>query len=188
MRVTLRKADNFQRQLGEAVKALSMNTTVSLTEYDDATAVFANAREKNEKTLATLSLYRAAYYQIRRDVAVANVESGISGLLADQAMIEAEIGSMAALVKAEPSKPSEQIRGLQGKMQSGEAKEIYGGTITQFTSGIYSEEEITHFGEERAALRRKLADIKDDLLAKNTGTFIELDDVTQLALKKAGII
>ena len=188
MNITLRKANAVQLSINEMVKGLSFDTSVSLNEFEDATAQIAAVRDTFDTHRATRTKLVGALYEIRKAVADANPDAGINDMLADFARLEKEIQFYNTLATKTPRLSDAVIAGKMDKIKnSSEDSRIYGRGDTVDTS-IFTKEEVEEFKRTVADLKRQKLKLQDTLLEFNVRTEIQLDEETARFLERADIL
>ena len=188
MNITLRKANAVQLSINEMVKGLTFDTSVSLNEFEDATAQIDAVRNTFDTHRATRTKLVGALYEIRKAVAVANADAGINDMLAEVAQLEKEIQFYNTFATKTPRLSDAGLAGKMDKIKnSSEESRMYGRYDTVDT-GIFTKEEIEEFKRTVADLKRQKQKLQDTLLELNVQTTIELDEETEQFLVRAGIL
>ena len=188
MNITLRKANAVQLSINEMVKGLSFDTSVSLNEFEDATAQIDAVRDTFDTHRATRTKLVSALYEIRKAVAGANADAGINDMLAEVAQLEKEIQFYNIFATKTPRLSDAVIAGKMEKIKnSSEDSRIYGRGDTVDTS-IFTKEEVEEFKRTVADLKRKKQKLQDILLELNVQTEIQLDEETARFLERADIL
>ena len=188
MNITLRKANAVQLAINEMVKGLTFETSVSLNEFEDATAQIDAVRNTFETHRATRAKLVGALYEIRKAVAVANADAGINDMLAEVAMLEKEIQFNNIYATKSPRLSDAVIVGKMEKIKNtSEESRLYGRYDT-IDTGIFTKEEIAEFKSTVADLKRQKQKLQDTLLELNVQTEIELDEETVRFLERADIL
>lgn len=188
MKVSLRKANALQAAINEQVNSLDLATEIAINEFEKPGQKLSEAKSKFDVASATRKKLLGANYEIRKQVAVANADSGINDLLADLAMIEKDIGFYSKLVKMQPALDNDVIVGKLGKIK-GKTEDIYGryGDDVVKTT-IFTASELEAFKEALAGLKKLKVSLQDNLLELNVSTEITVSEETEKLLAKAGII
>ena len=187
MKLTLRKANAVQTSINEAIKALDLNTSVTLNEFEGVQDQIDTVRDRFWKDAATRNKLVMALYEIRASVAKANASAGINDMLANVAYLEKQIShnSMLASKGAQTA-----LRVLNGQVRkAADAKdEGYGYSRRDVVTSIFTAEEIDEFKHNAAEFKRQKQRLQDTLLELNVQTEIELSESTTEFLKKADIL
>ena len=188
MKLTLRKANALQNTIQDHIKTIEVKTTVSLNEFQNPLAELDAARA----TLVAHDVQRAkltkALYQIRAQVGRANVDAGVSDLLADAAYIDKRLGHLKGLTE---SKVMETVIVLEGKLEKLRTQEkssrIYGYNDT-VDSGVLTAEQVEGYKAEMRSLKKEKQSINDKVLELNVRTEIELDADTVSLLQAEQLV
>ena len=104
MNINLRKSASIQSELHTLVNNVELKTGVEITEFDVPKNVLVNSnRELNEELIRLVQMEKVLV-SIRKKIAIANVESGITDCLADDAGIKRSIGRLESVVRVSPMK------------------------------------------------------------------------------------
>jgi len=193
MKINLRKANAIQNEIKAALRDLSIETNVTVSEFEDATSVIAAARARSAQGADMWTSLTAALFEIRKKTAHANVASGISDALADIAAIDDRIAMLRGPAAASSVQMEEQVlAGRIAKIKDAPrdaGMHRYGGMADEtVTTGIFTSDEVDAFAAEISTLKRGKRDLQDSLLGLNVSTEIEMSDEAVTALKGAGII
>jgi len=188
MKFTLRKANALQTAIQEQIKAIEVTTDVSLNEFQSSESAIQVARDK----LVTNDLKRAqltkTLYGIRAQIGRANVESGVSDLLADAAYVDKRISHVKTLSESKVVDASEVIVGKLEKLRTADsARSAYGYSQTVDT-GVLTAEQIEDYKSEMRELKKRKQNINDKVLELNVRTEIELDDSTVTLLQAEQLV
>jgi len=187
MNITLRKANAVQLSINEMVRGLSFDTSVSLNEFEDATAQINAVRDTFDTHRATRTKLVGALYEIRKAVAVANADAGVNDMLAEVAMLEKEIQFNNTYATKAARLSDAVIEGKIAKLKDGkEDRYMYGREAVD--TSIFTKAEVEDFKRTVADLKRQKQALQDELLELNVQTTIELDDETERFLVRAGIL
>ena len=187
MKLTLRKANVIQAAINEAIKGLSLDTTVNLNEFEEVADQIQTARDRFWKNVATRNKLTTALYEIRAKVAQANAAVDINDHLATVAYLEKQISHNTMLAG---NKPQTALKVLNGQVRkNAEAKEdVYSHGRRDVVTSIFSEEELEEFRGNAAEFKRKKQKLQDILLELNTQTEIVLTESTADFLVEAEIL
>ena len=188
MNITLRKANAVQLSINEMVKGLTFDTSVSLNEFEDATAQIAAVRTTFDTHRATRARLVGALYEIRKAVAGANADAGINDMLAEVAQLEKEIQFYNTFATKAPRLSDAVIAGKMDKIKNtSEESRMYGRGDT-IDTGIFTKQEVEEIKRTVADLKRQKQKLQDTLLELNVQTEIQLDEETEQFLVRAGIL
>ncbi len=186
MQISLRKANALQVSINEALKALSFNRTVSLSEFEDVESVILKESRKLAASVERRSNLLQALYSIRKSVSAANVNSGVDNVLADIALLEKDIVFYASLAKETERLDTNVLRGKLDKLAN-RKEETYYGTQTVDTS-VLTENTIKVYSRLAAKAKKEKQKLQDELLEINVRTTIALSDETVKTLTDEEII
>jgi len=187
MKLTLRKANAVQAAINEAVKALDLNYTVTLNEFEGVEDQINAVRNRFWAQSDIRAQMLESLYEIRAKVAQANAAAGINDQLALVAYLEKQIGHKTMLA----SKGAQTaMRVLNGQVKkNAEVKEDgFGYSRRDVTTTIFTEAEIETFRKDAANFKRDKQKLQDELLELNVQTEIELLEETATFLKSADIL
>lgn len=188
MKITLRKASALQNSIQDHIKAIDVRTSISLNEFQTPSVELSVARN----TLITNDIQRArltkALYGIRAQVGRANVESGVSDMLADAAYIDKRLGHLKGLTDSKVVESEVVLNGKLEKLRNTEAKNRMYGYNDNVDSGVLTAEQIEGYKSEMRDLKKSKQTINDKVLELNVRTEIELDADTVALLHQAQLI
>jgi hypothetical protein len=188
MKFTLRKANALQNTIQEHIKTVNISATVSLNEFQIPAVELSVARN----TLIANDIQRTkltkALYGIRAQVGRANVESGVSDLLAEAAYIDKRLGHLKGLTESKVVESDIVLEGKLEKLRSQEKNSrIYGYNDTVDT-GVLTAEQIEGYKAEMRSLKKEKQSINDKVLELNVRTEIELDADTVSLLQAEQLV
>ena len=188
MKITLRKANALQNSIQEHLKTIDTKVSVSLNEFQDPEGVVAVARGElisNDMRRAALT---KALYRIRAQVGRANVEAGVSDLLADAAYIDKRLGHLKGLAESDATEATAVIAGKLEKIRGDKSdRRLYGYTDTVNT-GVLTADQINGVKGDIRELKKQKQSINDKVLELNVRTEIELDADTLEVLTKEQLV
>ena len=187
MKVTLRKANALQAAIAEMISALDLVTEISINEFEKPELKLDEAKNKFEENVNTRYYLMRVQYEIRRQVSIANAESGINDLLAEVAMTDKDIALYSKLAKLRPALESKVIVGKLDKIK-GRVEDQYYGREEHVTTSLFSENEIKDFKARLASLKKEKVRLQDLLLERNIQKEIELSKGSVDLLAQSGII
>lgn len=197
MNVTLRKAHSLSKGLVEQVKKLPLPRTVTLSVYADEDPDEA-VNEAGDALLSNVEIGRqliAASTAIRLEIGVANKSSGVDALLSEKAALDATEKLLTRVVTgdndydfqqaADPLIARAKLDAIVARNKGGERF----ATVTEELAVKVATGELIHgLIEELATIRRRKAEIADELLGKNSSVSISIDDDTVALLKTFKLI
>lgn len=188
MKITLRKANALQNTIQDHIKTLEIKTTVSLNEFQNIEGELAVARG----AVVTNDLKRAqltkALYGIRAKVGRANVESGVSDLLATAAYVDKRLGHLKGLTESAAVEPMVVLEGKVEKLRATESKNRIYGYGDTVTTGVFTPDQIETYKADMRSLKKEKQSINDKVLELNVRTEIELDSDTVALLQAEQLV
>lgn len=189
--INLRKANAIQSEIRKAISSSASKDTLSVTEYttsvvdalEKATEVFAN--DVTRKVALNTALFN-----IRKSVAQANANNGISDILADVELIDAKMAVYSNIATKEVAKSVNEIVARIEKMKVTPTNEsrIYGDRYNNVETSVVEQNTIDHAKQMVKQLKREKQTLQDKLLALNVNTVINISDVDEMVLKVEGIL
>lgn len=188
MKITLRKANALQNTIQDHIKTIDVKTSISLNEFQSVAGEVLVARG----TLVGNDIKRArltkALYRIRAQVGRANVESGVSDLLADAAYVDKRLGHLKGLTESNATEAEMVLEGKLDKLRNTESKSrIYGYGDTVDT-GVLTADQIESYKADMRSLKKEKQSINDKVLELNVRTEIELDADTVALLQAEQLV
>ena len=190
MNITLRKANAIQNTILDAIKAIKVELTVQLNEFQDPEAVIKAANDlviANDQRRAALL---TSYYNIRGLVGQANSASGIDLLLTKAAFIDKRIVQIEELAKSEVMSDPDVIKGRLDKIKNDKSesrRSLYGYNDTVAT-GVLVKEQVEKLKKQVQDLKKSKQKLNDEILELNIKTEIPLSDETVAALTAEGLL
>lgn len=189
MKINLRKANALQNAIQDALRELHFDTEVEVNEFQDAELQIELAKEAWANAYARRSALLDAFYAIRSRVGHANVESGISDVLANVARIEKDIAMLGKLTASSARVAPEVLKGKLEKIKAREdANSVYGMRDRTVESSVFSEEDVQSFKASLAKNKKLKQKLQDRLLELNVETQIALDEATVDVLTSEDLI
>jgi hypothetical protein len=188
MKITLRKASALQNTIQDHIKTIDVTTSISLNEFQTPTGEISVARTKlitNDQQRAKLT---RALYGIRAQVGRANVESGVSDLLAEAAYIDKRLGHLKGLTESKVVETETVLNGKLEKLRNTDAKNRMYGYNDSVDTGVLTAEQIEGFKAEMRDLKKSKQTTNDKVLELNVRTEIELDTDTVALLQREQLI
>jgi len=189
MKITLRKANALQAAINEALKELDLSTEVTINEFEKPEEVLESARLRFNFSFEKRKSLLDALYEIRRNVANANSQSGINDVLAQVARLEADI-KVHYHKSNTPEKTALNV--LEGKLSKirdrTESSDYYRMRDDEVRSTFFCEEDVDFFKESTKRMKKEKQSLQDKLLELNVRTEIMLSDDTVGILEDEGIV
>jgi uncharacterized protein YdcH (DUF465 family) len=189
--INLRKANAIQSEIRKAISSSASKDTLSVTEYttsvvdalEKATEVFAN--DVTRKVALNTALFN-----IRKSVAQANANNGISDILADVELIDAKMAVYSNIATKEVAKSVNEIVARIEKMKATPTNEsrIYGDRYNNVETSVVEQNTIDHAKQMVKQLKREKQTLQDKLLALNVNTVINIELTDEMVLKVEGIL
>lgn len=189
--INLRKANAIQSEIRKAISGSASKDTLSVTEYttsivdalEKATEVFAN--DVTRKVALNTALFN-----IRKSVAQANANNGISDILADVELIDAKMAVYSNIATKEVAKSVTEIVARVEKMKTTPTNEsrIYGDRFNTVETSVVEQNTIDHAKQMVKQLKREKQTLQDKLLALNVNTVINISVADEMVLKVEGIL
>lgn len=164
---------------------------MSVTEYttsvvdalEKATVSFAN--DVTRKVALNTALFN-----IRKSVAQANANNGISDILADVELIDAKMAVYSNIATKEVAKSVNEIVARIEKMKATPTNEsrIYGDRYNNVETSVVEQNTIDHAKQMVKQLKREKQTLQDKLLALNVNTVINISAADEMVLKVEGIL
>lgn len=188
MKITLRKANAIQAAIVEAVERLDFDPEIRLNEFQDPEHEILQAYEdfiaKGDRREALLD----ALYDVRKQVARANVESGVSDVLADLARVEKDIRFYNFVNRVKPRVQGDVLRGKLEKLkEQPEGRSIYG-REDSVTTTIFHTADLDVLIQAQKTAKKQKQKLQDALLEANIRNEIELSNKTEETLLNEDLI
>ena len=192
MQINLRKASAIQSEIRRAISGVQTKDSVTVTEFTaDVEAAMSKGALEFTQSLQRKEALNKALFQIRAAVGRANVESGISDVLAEIQLLDAQIAIKSTVANAQPRKEISEInaRIVKLKQTPNDARSaLYGERYNNVDTTVVSEQDINVAKAEVKMLKRDRQGLNDKLLQLNVNTLIQLSDPTKLTLLEEGLI
>jgi hypothetical protein len=189
MKMNLRKAAVLQNSIRSAISErqnlLTGQHTVQLWAVNDE--ALAEARRAQKSALDEISRLEEILVNIREQVGAANVKSGVSALLAEDAVLGAQISRLTRLSKAQPLPSTAQLTEQARQINAHNEKNTYR-MQDSFTVGVFSVADIETFNLQLVALRRRRTQVSEELITLNINTEISIKDSAYSWLESQGIV
>lgn len=192
MQITLRKANAVQSEIRKAIAAKNVSDTVSITEFTkNVDGVLSKAMTDFTTDVTRKVALNTALFNIRKNVARVNASAGISDILADIELIDANMAVYSAVSTKDVAKTLSEITARIEKMKATTASatdRIYGDRYNTVETTVVEQSVIDGSKEVVKKLKREKQALQDKLLTLNVNKTIDIDHVDEMVLKLEGII
>ena len=186
MKISLRKANALQHSINEVIRDLEFRTEVELNEFEDHKTQLQTALDTFNANYIKRGELTKVLFDIRRAVARANVESGISDMLATVASLEKGIQYANEIATKRACLSDEVIAGKLEKIKNRDEDRY--GYRDSVTTTVFPEGDIEVARESVRTMKRDKQKLQDELLELNVRTEIELDSTSVKVLEGVGLI
>jgi len=191
--INLRKANALQSEIRKAISSSGVSDTATITEY---TKDIAGGLEKAMADYATdvtrKVALNTALFNIRKSVARVNAFAGVSDILTDIELIDANMAVYSAVSTKEVAKTLGEITARIEKMKASTSdtntRAIYGDRYSNVETSVVEQNSIDGSKEVVKKLKREKQALQDKLLTLNVNKTIDIDHVDEMVLKLEGII
>ena len=191
--INLRKANALQSEIRKAISSSGVKDTVSVTEF---TMSIQDALEKaTELFVADVTrkvALNTALFNIRKSVAQANANNGISDILTDIELIDATMAIYSNVATKEVAKSFDEVHARIQKLKATgndtTRSSIYGDRYNSVETSVVEQNSIDHAKNMVKQLKREKQALQDKLLALNVNTVINIELVDEMVLKMEGIL
>jgi hypothetical protein len=191
--INLRKANALQSEIRKAISSSASKDSVSVTEY---TTSIVDALEKAKEVFANdvtrKVALNTALFNIRKSVAQANANNGISDILADVELIDAKMAVYSNIATKEVAKSVSEIVARVEKLKASTAdtstRAIYGDRYNTVETSVVEQNSIDHAKQMVKQLKREKQVLQDKLLTLNVNTVINISLEDEMTLKVEGIL
>ena len=191
--INLRKANAIQSEIRKAISGSASKDTLSVTEY---TTSVVDALEKAMEVFANdvtrKVALNTALFNIRKSVAQANANNGISDILADVELIDAKMAVYSNIATKEVAKSVSEIVARVEKLKASTAdtgtRAIYGDRYNTVETSVVEQSTIDGAKHLVKQLKREKQTLQDKLLALNVNTVINISLEDEMVLKLEGIL
>jgi uncharacterized protein YdcH (DUF465 family) len=190
MNITLRKANAVQNSIQEAIRAIKIDFSIELNEFQDIEAELTKANTAMVENDARRQKLLLALYNIRGLVGTANAASGIDTALAKSAFIDKRLSQLDELASAKPIQSLAVIKGKMDKIRNRKEESrasLYGRDETVNTS-IIDQSQIDQAKTEIKNLKKQKQKLNDEILELNIKTEIPLSEDVVATLQVEGIL
>jgi hypothetical protein len=189
--INLRKANAIQSEIRKAISSSGAKDTLSVTEYTTSVVdALEKAMEQYVTDVTRKVALNTALFNIRKSVAQANANNGISDILADVELIDAKMAVYSNIATKEVAKSVNEIVARIEKMKVTPTNEsrIYGDRYNNVETSVVEQNTIDHAKQMVKQLKREKQTLQDKLLALNVNTVINIELVDEMVLKVEGIL
>lgn len=177
--ISLRQASAISDSISAQLKGVIPQSTVAISEHLDAieqTTAAANAlRECVDTHLEAL----AVVAELRASIGRANVEAGVSDILAQQAYTSAAIGFLETVIGAPQATDIRAVEGALARARVSEHSQLFGCVVNIKPKDLHDQ-----CVEKYTLLRQSRIKDKDRLVHLNVTTKIPLSAATEAYLQK----
>jgi hypothetical protein len=188
--INLRKANVVQSEVRKLI-SVAIKDTLTVTEF---TLSITDALEKAKIDFSTEVTRKVALntalFNIRKSVAQANANSGISEILTDIELIDAKLNTYNSITSKEAAKSFDELRARVEKLKviTTERSSIYGDRFNSVETSVVEQGTIDAAKQIVKELKREKQTLQDKLLSLNVNTLITISDVDEMVLKLEGIL
>ena len=189
--INLRKANAVQSEIRKAIASGGVSDTVSVTEYTtDIAGGVEKAMDDFAIDVTRKVALNTALFNIRKSVAQANANMGISDILADVELIDATMAVYSNIATKQVAKTLDEINARIEKMKTTPTNEsrIYGDRYNTVETSVVEQSTIDVAKAKVKELKREKQTLQDKLLTLNVTTVINISDVDVMVLKTEGIL
>jgi hypothetical protein len=191
-KITLRKANAVQAEIRKAISASNVSDTVSITEYTtNVDGVLENAMADFATDVTRKLALNTALFNIRKSVAQANANNGISDILADVELIDAKMAVYSNVTTKSVAKSFSEITARIEKMKTtvvDASTRMYGDRFSSVETSVVEQGTIDGAKQLVKQLKREKQTLQDKLLTLNVNTTIDIDTIDEMVLKVEGIL
>jgi hypothetical protein len=185
MKISLRKANALQHSINEVIRDLDFNAGVSINEFEDFRTQINTANEQYSTNFDRRESLLNVLFGIRKLVARANVEAGISDKLADVALLEKRIQNSNE-VATKNARLSDAV--IEGKVEKLKASEDRYSFREGVDTTVFTDINISDARDRVRKFKRQKQRLQDELLELNVRTEIVLDDDSVKVLEGESLI
>ena len=189
--INLRKANAVQSEIRKAISSSGVSDTVSITEYTtDIAGGVEKAMDDFAIDVTRKVALNTALFNIRKSVAQANANMGISDILADVELIDATMAVYSNIATKQVAKTLDEINARIEKMKTTPTNEsrIYGDRYNTVETSVVEQSTIDVAKAKVKELKSEKQTLQDNLLTLNVTTVINISDVDVMVLKMEGIL
>lgn len=191
MDITLRRAAALQDAIRETLRGLNLAGQTQVSIFGDVAEAARVKRAEFRQTLKAQADLNTVLFEIRQLVGQANVESGISDLLAIKAHVAAEISTLSALEGLDPAEPDEALAQRAARAATAETSSGFGGArapIEKITVSLMDAEALEAVSLQASRARKARLEVGDRLAELNASTRIKLSAQVTEILTRHGLV
>ena len=191
--INLRKANALQSEIRKAIAAKNVSDTIIITEFTkNVDGVLEKAMADFATDVTRKVALNTALFNIRKSVARVNAFAGVSDILTDIELIDANMAVYSAVSTKEVAKTLGEITARIEKMKASTSdtntRAIYGDRYSNVETSVVEQMRINGSKEVVKKLKREKQALQDKLLTLNVNKTIDIDHVDEMVLKSEGII
>lgn len=202
MNITLRKASQFSKALIEAGRKTTVNRHVSVSVYEatevekPAQVLVELAQESANEKLTQALQFITGGYELRGQIAKANAEAGINLLLTEQANLSAHETLLSTVCgieysyddSVEPQYADAKLAALVALNKKRDASVSIVQPTDHLLVRVITDEIKDPLKDAVAAIRRRKAEITDELTYRNASTRVDVSEFVEGLLKGLKLI
>lgn len=190
MKITLRKANALQNSINDAIKQISVKTSISINEFEDPNQKVMTANKElfaNDQRRSDLLM---AQFNVRGLVGAANATSGVDAKLTQSAYIDKRLSQLTDLASAQPQAAMSVIMGKLDKIKSrpADSRASLYGREDDVDTGIMTDEQIKSVNALIKDLKKQKQKLNDEILELNVRTEIEMDAEVVAILQRENLV
>jgi hypothetical protein len=192
--INLRKANALQSEIRKAISSSGVKDTLSVNEYTtNLDGVLEKAMADFATDVTRKVALNTALFNIRKSVAQANANNGVSDVLTDIELIDAKMAVYSNVATKEVAKSFSEITARIDKLKTvpadaSRASAIYGDRYNNVETSVVEQGTIDGAKAIVKQLKREKQILQDKLLTINVNTVINIDTVDEMVLKMEGIL
>jgi hypothetical protein len=192
--INLRKANALQSEIRKAISSSGVKDTLSVNEYTtNLDGVLEKAMADFATDVTRKVALNTALFNIRKSVAQANANNGVSDVLTDIELIDAKMAVYSNVATKEVAKSFSEINARIDKLKTvpadaSRASAIYGDRYNNVETSVVEQGTIDGAKQIVKQLKREKQILQDKLLALNVNSMIGIDTVDEMVLKMEGIL
>lgn len=189
VRLTLRKANAVQLAVNELIKSITIDTSISITEFEDVHTSLELAKQRCMVNSTRKLQLLAVIQEIRKSVGRVNAQSGINDKLTDLSAIEKIIAHNESLLTITPKLDVTIINGKLNKIKIQQSQDHWNlGSSDSVKTGYLDQEQLEQYRVWALEGKKIKAQLTDDILTLNITQFIELSEEVEHILTTENLI
>ena len=185
MKVSLRRAAQLQNEINARLRAVSLQTTAEINEFQDAESKLNEFINQFNSEYHVRKQLIEILFDIREQVGEKNAESGIDRRLTTIAKLDKLMALNNIVIEAEAMRSVSEINQRIDRLKA--VENMYGRDRSVAT-GVVTESMIQAAADEHKQLKKEKQNLNDQILELNIRTEIELSDDAQEFLTQVGIL